>query len=77
MNWNDPAARLALIESVGIEAYNARMLEQIEKSVIETVAGHRIRVVYSRWGDVHMVGDTGKGFLTMQEARDFASGAPA
>lgn len=72
MNWNDPAARLALIESVGIEAYNARMLEQIEKSVIETVAGHRIRVVYSRWGDVHMVGDTGKGFSTLQQAREFA-----
>lgn len=77
MNWDDPSARLTLIESVGVEEYNARMLKEIEQSVIETVAGHRIRAVNTRWGPIFMVGSTGSGFLTLEKARAFAIERPA
>jgi hypothetical protein len=30
MNWDDSAARLALVESVGIKEYNRRITEHIE-----------------------------------------------
>lgn len=76
MNWDDPAARLALAESVGPDEYNRRVLEHIKKSTILTVNGHGIRPVSSRFGRLFMVGKTGRAFSTMVEAEDYAGKIP-
>ena len=72
IDWDDPAARLALIESVGVQEYNRQAEEHRSRSALETINGHRIRAVNSRFGRILMVGDTGTGFLTLEAARAFA-----
>lgn len=74
INWDDPAARLALIEQVGAAEYNRLHQEHRDQSVLETVNGHAIRPTNTRFGRLFMVGDTGKAFATIEEARAFAQG---
>jgi hypothetical protein len=76
-NFDDPASRLALIERVGLTEYNRQIQAHIDASVLETVAGHDIRPVNTRFGRLHQVGRTGRAFSTLQEARDFAKDNPA
>lgn len=73
INWDDPEARLALIESVGVAEYNRQAEAHRTNSTIETVNGHRIRPVSSRFGRLFMVGDTGTAFATLEQARAFAN----
>lgn len=77
MNWDDPAQRYALIDRVGPAEYNRLMQQHLEDSVLETVAGHAIRPVGSRFGRLFMVGGTGTAFRTLDEARKFATDNPA
>lgn len=72
MDWNDPAARAALIERVGPAEYNRLAAEHDRSITVATVNGHRIRPVSSRFGRLFMVGGTGKAFATMDEAEGFA-----
>jgi hypothetical protein len=73
INWDDPEARLALIESVGVAEYNRQAEAHRTNSTIEIVNGHRIRPVSSRFGRLFMVGDTGSAFATLEQARAFAN----
>jgi len=71
-DFDDPASRFALIERVGPDAYNNALAAHRAASVIETVNGHAIRPVGSRFGRLFMVGDTGTAFATLNEAHRHA-----
>ena len=71
-NFNDPASRAAFIERVGPAAYNKALEQHQVASVIETVNGHAIRPVGSRFGRLFMVGGTGSAFATLEAARKHA-----
>lgn len=73
MNWDDPAARLALIERVGPDEYNRMLKLHHDASVIKTVNGHAIRPVASRFGRLFAVGKTGTAFATLAQAEEFAA----
>jgi hypothetical protein len=75
MNWNDPAERLALIERVGPKAYNEAHLQHMKDETIDTINGHAIRPVQSRFGRLFVVGTTGKAFSTIDDAKKFATTA--
>lgn len=71
-----PEGRLAAIEALGPEAYNAAMQAHQQKNTVETVNGHALRYVQTeRFGRLVMVGSTGKAFTTLDAAREFAKGA--
>ncbi|MDW9600168.1 hypothetical protein GOA86_17580 [Sinorhizobium meliloti] len=73
MNWNDPAARLALIEAVGPEEYNRRIKVHFDEMTVKVVNGHAIRIVESsRFGKLYMVGDTGSAFAKLDQAETYA-----
>jgi hypothetical protein len=77
-NWDDPESRLALIEQVGAAEYNRRHAEHVKASTVSTVNGHAIRPVGSRFGTIFMVGGTGTGYQTQEQAEAHArSLAPA
>lgn len=75
MNWDDPAARARLIDSVGVDEYERLHREQMDKSTIEVVNGHGIRVIGSRFGRIYMVDGTGQGHSTLEGARKIALSA--
>tara|TARA_R110000868_G_scaffold145660_2_gene365988 strand:- start:2102 stop:2338 length:237 start_codon:yes stop_codon:yes gene_type:complete len=72
MNWNSPEERLALVERVGVKEYNKQHRQNMEWSVLETINGHSIRQVATRFGRLFSVGATGKAFQTFEAARLFA-----
>ena len=72
INWDDPAARAALIEAVDGDEYNRRFAEYQKASTVVTINGHDIRTVGSRFGRLFMVGKTGRAFLTLDEAKHHA-----
>lgn len=76
MNWDDAAARAALIEAVGVTEYNRLHAKHRDDSIVETVCGHAIRPVGSRFGRLFMVGDTGTAYQTIEQARDHARANP-
>lgn len=76
MNWDNPEERLALIERVGAEEYNRLIQAYHEESTVARVGGHALRPVGSRFGQLFLVGDTGKAFRTQAEAEVFAAANP-
>ena len=77
INWDDPAARCRLIDSIGPDAYNKAFAEHLKKSTVATINGHDIRPVQTRFGRLFAVGKTGKAYRTMAEAEQFAVATPA
>jgi hypothetical protein len=69
MNWDDPEARLRLIESVGVEEYNRQMAEHI-------AARGPIYTVASRFGMLHAVNGTNKAFFTRAQAEAYLATLP-
>jgi type IV secretory pathway protease TraF len=74
MDWNDPTQRAALIDRIGVDAYNRAQTQHFADSTVETVNGHAIRIVGSRFGRVYMVDGTGRGHATLEGARKIARG---
>lgn len=77
MDWNDPAARARLIDRVGPAEYERLQKEHFKASTVDTVGGHSIRPVQSRFGRLFAVGQTGRAFSTMDQARTYAQQNPA
>jgi hypothetical protein len=50
MNWNDPEARLALLEAVGIPEYNRRIEAWIKETILGAENGYPLRRIGTRWG---------------------------
>lgn len=72
IDWDDPVARLRLVERVGIAEYNRLYEEHRQKIIIVTVNGHAIRPANTRFGRLFVVGATGKAFATLPEAEAYA-----
>ena len=72
INRDDPAQRAQLIERVGAKAYNEAFAAYQKESILETVNGHAIRPVGTRFGRLFMVGNTSSAFQTLDQAREFA-----
>jgi hypothetical protein len=69
MNWDDPSARLRLLESVGAEEYNRQMALHIaDRGAIYPVA--------SRWGTLYAVNGTDKAFSTRAQAEEYLATLP-
>jgi hypothetical protein len=75
MDWNDPAARFRLAERVGTDEYNRQFAAHHAARVIETVNGHPIRPVQTRFGRLFAVGGTTMAFATIEQARAHAEAA--
>lgn len=75
MDWDDPKARLALIENVGHAEYNRLLEQHIKQTVIKTVAGHNIRPISTRFGRLFQTGD-GHAFYKLDKAEDYAKAHP-
>jgi acyl dehydratase len=76
IDWDDPEARARLIERIGGEAYNRAFEEHLRASVVEIAGGHGLRWVGSRFGRLVLIGDTGRAFATLAEARSWAEANP-
>jgi hypothetical protein len=78
INWDDPAARLALIEQVGHEEYNRLIKQHIEDSVVARVNGYAIRPVGTRFGRLYQVDDPDRvvAFRDHEEAERYAQSLP-
>lgn len=76
IDWNDPAARAALIERIGAPAYNAALAEHYGKCVQTYVNGHAIRAQQSRFGRLLAVGSTGNAYAELADAIRFANSIP-
>jgi hypothetical protein len=63
INWDDPQARLALVERIGVEAYN--------RAFDAYVARNPILAVSSRHGTLYLVSGTGRAFATREEAEEY------
>lgn len=74
IDWNDPAARAALVERIGVDAYNEAVADWRRRSIVATVNGHDIRPVQTRFGRLFMIDGTGTAYRTLEEAREFAAG---
>ena len=68
MNWDDPTARLALIERVGTTEYNRLITEHIQRRLI--------RPVSTRFGTLYAVRGTTMAFSTEAEAEKYAAENP-
>ncbi len=73
INWDAPEERLSLIDSVGLPEYNRLHEKHREQSIIDTVNGHKIRPVQTRFGRLFHVGNTKMAFDTMEKAIEFAN----
>jgi hypothetical protein len=76
MDLDTAEGRFAASQQLSTAAYNRAMADHIAKSVIETVNGHGIRPVQTRFGRLFHVGTTGSAFRTIDQAREFASAQP-
>ena len=77
IDWNNPAERLALIERVGIDEYRHLLEEHFKRTTEITVNGHAIRRIPSRFGELDAIGTTGRAFLSLPEAVNFAESYPS
>ena len=78
IDWDDPSARCALIEKVGIDEYNRLVTKHIKDSIIEVVNGRSIRPINTRFGRLFAVSEPHSGastqaFSTLERARAYAN----
>jgi hypothetical protein len=74
LNLHFPKGRYAYIQAHGVEAFKKAMKDEGRDPFIETVNGHEILPTNTRFGLSLLVGDTGRGFPTLRQARDYAHG---
>jgi hypothetical protein len=74
INWDDPAARLELIERVGADEYNRLHAEHMKRQTVATVNGYGIRKVNTPYGQLFAVDGTTTtmAFRTLDEAEAYA-----
>jgi hypothetical protein len=72
MDFDSPEGRLAALEQLGPEAYNARMRKHQMEQIVETVNGYDIRKIPTRFGALFQVGTTSEAFPSIEAARECA-----
>lgn len=75
MDWNDPIERSRLSEKLGPAEYSKAFREHLRASTIDTVNGHVIRPVETRFGRLYQVGSTGRAHSDLEQARKIAGEA--
>ena len=76
INWTDPDERLALIERVGVERYNALLEAHKARNTVSTVNRYPIQQVDSRFGRLFEVSSTRRAYVTLAEAEAAARTLP-
>lgn len=74
IDWNDPAARLKLLEEVGPKAYNTAIEAWFAECTLEICNGYALREVASHFGKIISVDGTRQAFRDLERARSFARG---
>lgn len=72
IDWNDPLARLDLLETIGADAYNQAINRHFEEETIEICNGYPLRRVASRFGTLISVDGTGNAYRDLESARKVA-----
>lgn len=72
IDWNDPAARFHLADSVGTDEYNRLFHEHVKSDTVAIVNGWRIRPTGSRFGTIFLVVGADVGYSTQAEAEAHA-----
>jgi hypothetical protein len=82
IDWNDPEARFALIQRVGVTEYcrlqhehRDRLMDQAGSTVV-TVNGRVIKQVQTRLGRVFAVAGTDGAFANLEDAQAYARSLP-
>jgi hypothetical protein len=75
-DFSSPEGRASAVEALG-QRYSEEFAKWRESQVIETVCGHKISPVSSRFGLLYHVGDTGRAFVKLEDARGYAEDNPA
>jgi hypothetical protein len=68
-NLNTPEGRLAAIQRLGIDGYNRAMAAKLERDVVATVNGRKIRRVVSSWGALYAVEGTREAWASLERAK--------
>ena len=76
MDWSNPVDRHDLLDRVGPDEYHRLQQAHRDASIIDTVNGHALRPVSTRFGRLIIVGDTGLAFSTEEQARKQALTIP-
>jgi hypothetical protein len=76
MNWDDPAARAALIERVGPKEYERLQQEHFRESAVADVNGYRIRPVQTRFGRLFLIHEKGDAYRSLDDAKAAAAKLP-
>jgi predicted flavoprotein YhiN len=72
IDWGNPSERAALVERIGLEAYNKAFKEHQKDSTVSTVGGHDIQTVKTQFGKLFAVSETNMAFKTLKEAEEYA-----
>jgi hypothetical protein len=72
IDWDNPEARLAMLEDVGAQEYTRRFLEHRLRSVVAVINGYPIWPVKTRYGRLFAVGGTTRAFTTLAQAKAWA-----
>jgi len=73
IDWTDPAARLRLIERIGVDAYNAKAAAYQQAMIVATIGGYDIRLIHTaRFGELFEVTRTSQAFSTLEQAIAYA-----
>jgi hypothetical protein len=82
IDWNDPEARFALIQRVGVaefcrlqKQHQDRLMDQTRRTVA-TINGRVIKRVETRLGPVFAVAGTDGAFATLEDAQTYARSLP-
>ena len=77
-DFDSPEGRLAARAALGVTRYNQEMAKRASReNVVTTGAGHEVVMVQSRVGLLHYVDGTGKAFVALESAIQFAEQNPA
>lgn len=74
IDWNNPVARLKLLDEVGPQAYNEAIEAWFAKCTVEICNGYALREIASSFGKVISVDGTRQAFKDLERARSFAMG---
>lgn len=72
MNWNVSTERERLIRKVGPDKYRKLLDDYHQSQKVLDINGHVIRQCSTDFGLIFIVGDTGKSFIFLDWAIDFA-----
>ncbi len=75
---NSPDGQLAALEALGVIRYNEELAKTTSREmVVATTAGHEIVTAHSSYGVLHYINGTGKAFVELESAIQFAEENPA